>query len=164
MRFLPKQSRTSFTQMYSGEPPLETYIDKTKTNRNKKLPMILRQEKQNLPQNSSKLKKADSKPIGDHCIKPDNKHLGILIKETDDYLHLCTQQLADTHTYSQQLVSNIYLIPNAHKRRSLWYSHLFKNTPTYLHSIPLCVLPYHSIGLSRSLCAFHCTLWRGIRL
>ncbi len=101
MKFLPKPSHTSITQIYSGEPILEAYIDTTKNSLNDQLPALFQATKTNLPKKQKIAKNRFVKNRAALTIKPADKNLGIVIMNTSDYIQICASQLADTNTYVQ---------------------------------------------------------------
>ncbi|XP_064402509.1 uncharacterized protein LOC135348235 [Halichondria panicea] len=99
MKFLPKSNYVTYTQHYSGKPTLEAYIDQTKTDLNENLPTIYKQRKPNLTKQVRHAKANLKKQRTIITIKPADKNLGIVIMDTDDYLHQCSTLLADKTTY-----------------------------------------------------------------
>ena len=114
--------------MYSGESLLETYIEKTKISINEKLPIILQQKKQNLPKQLKQALKKLKDNRSEITIKPADKNLGIVIMDTDDYLHSCIQQLTDTHTYRQADFFPTSLIHNELQKTVFNFSAILKAT------------------------------------
>ncbi len=101
MRFLPKQAYTTFTQIHSGEPILESYIDTTKNSINDQLPAIFHPAKQNLPKSQRSALKVFKQARSKITVKPADKNLGLVVLDTNDYLHLCATHLANPNTYQQ---------------------------------------------------------------
>ena len=100
MKFLPKCTHSSFTQTYSGHPRLETYIDRTRVNLEENMSSLFKSKSNLTKQERQVLCNLKQKKV-EIMLKPADKNLGIVILSTDDYLHLCTQQLADASTYRQ---------------------------------------------------------------
>ena len=114
MKFLPKQSHITFTQIYSGEPILELYIDNTKNAINENLPTLFQ------PLKSSNISFKERQAIKKFTqirtqltLKPADKNLGLVVLNTDDYLHLCTTHLSNTNTYRQ---TDIFPAARIHKK------------------------------------------------
>ena len=99
MRFLPKQSFTSFTQLFSSEPALETYIDITKTTLSDQLSSLFQSARQNLPKQQRHSLKRFKQTRSEVTIKPADKNLGLVVMNTSDYIQVCTSHLANTSTY-----------------------------------------------------------------
>ena len=102
MKFLPKQSHITFAQIYSGEPILELYIDNTKNAINENLPTLFTPIKNsNISFKERQAIKKFTQTRTQLTLKPADKNLGLVVLNTDDYLHLCTAHLSNTNTYRQ---------------------------------------------------------------
>ncbi len=155
MKFLPTQHYTSPKEQYSGIPYVELYIENTKQTLDEQHLVICLNSNTNLPTSQykalEKLRKAHTKIT----IKPADKHLGLVLMDTDDYIAQCMAQLADTATYRptpeypmkdirRQLQNNVLKFSHTHNKQLhrflaegprqpqiLWHS---QNTQTLLHS------------------------------
>ena len=101
MSFLPRRTFTTFTQIFSGEPKLEYYIDITKHNLENELTNIFNSPKHNLSTIQRQAVKCFKSTQATVTIKPADKNLRLVVLDTDDYIHLCASHLADHSTYRQ---------------------------------------------------------------
>ncbi len=102
MRFLPTSKTVTYTQVFSRNPTLESYIEETKTNLDEKLEKICESNGQiNISKTEQRFLKRLKHTRNEVTIKPADKNLGIVVLDTDDYLQLCASQLADTTIYRQ---------------------------------------------------------------
>lgn len=99
MKFLPKSNIMTATQLFSGIPRLEHYIELTKTTLDNQLPEILTKPVPNLTKKEKSSIKSFKKQRKTLTIKPADKNLGIVIMNTDDYLQQCAKLLQDQETY-----------------------------------------------------------------
>ena len=93
MKFLPKSSTVTFTQVFSGVPQLEHYIELTKNNLNDQMQDILKKPPPNLTKKEKNTIKSFKNASQTLTIKPADKNLGIVIMKTDDYLQQCAMLL-----------------------------------------------------------------------
>ena len=98
MKFLPKSSTVTFTQVFSVVPQLEHYIELTKNNLNDQMQDILKKPPPNLTKKEKNTIKSFKNASQTLTIKPADKNLGIVIMKTDDYLQQCAMLLKN-NTY-----------------------------------------------------------------
>ena len=143
MKFLPPPKIESPQERYTGIAHLEKYIDDTKDKIAKELPTICSYTTSNLSQQQyTALTQLKHRTI---IIKPADKNLGIVLMNTNDYIHQCMTLLSDTTTYrsasvypiteiernlSQILISFKNLLQSRNKRL---YNYL-SNRPTNIQT------------------------------
>ena len=141
MRFLPKNTTITLTQVFSGVPRLEHYIELTKNNVNDKMFLI---------KESHSIFKIFEK-CTTNIDKPADKNLGLVVMNTDDYLQQCTTHTDYTlkATYRNKSpiplysieVSNIHVrsiyiyspSPLIHKSQNFMGSPRFTKSTTHCH-------------------------------
>ena len=98
MRFLPKNTTITLTQVFSGVPRLEHYIELTKNNVNDKMADLLADTRPNLSKKATQSLKSLKNAQQTLTIKPADKNLGLVVMNTDDYLQQCTELLTHKAT------------------------------------------------------------------
>lgn len=101
LKFLPKQHHTTLTETYSGVGKVEQYIERTKQETDEQIPRLLSCQIHNVTSQERQIISNFKKSKSKITIKPADKNLGVVILNTDDYIHQCMIILSDTNTYRQ---------------------------------------------------------------
>ena len=99
LKFLPRDSRKTATQEFSGIQKVEYYIELTKNNLNDELSMITKPPNHNITSTDKETIQKFNHLTDKVIIKPADKNLGIVLMDTDDYIGQCISHLSDTNTY-----------------------------------------------------------------
>ena len=124
MKFVPKSKQNTLEQQFSGVSSVEHYIKLTNNNLNVLLPLITLRFTSNVSKEDELAVKKFKQMRDMVIIKPEDKNLGIVLMDADDYIAQCMNHLADTTTYR--------LVEHYHKKTTHEYSHQFQATTLWI--------------------------------